>query len=76
MNTREALKQQSKKCRQISTPDLIIISAGFDSHREDPLGQLLLKDDDFVAMTSVMKQWAAETCHGRLVSCLEGGYNL
>lgn len=64
---------------EISTkfkPDLIIISAGFDSHIHDPLGQLLLRDDDFVALTSVMKQWAAETCQGRIVSCLEGGYNL
>jgi acetoin utilization deacetylase AcuC-like enzyme len=67
-----AVEQMSAKF----SPDLIIISAGFDSHREDPLGQLLLKDDDFVAMTSVMKEWAAETCQGRLVSCLEGGYNL
>jgi acetoin utilization deacetylase AcuC-like enzyme len=58
------------------TPDLIIISAGFDSHVDDPLGQLLLKDKDFIEMTRVMKQWAAETCKGRLVSCLEGGYNL
>lgn len=57
-------------------PDLVIISAGFDSHLNDPLGQLLLRDDDFVAMTSIMKQWAAETCQGRIVSCLEGGYNL
>jgi acetoin utilization deacetylase AcuC-like enzyme len=58
------------------TPDLIIISAGFDSHREDPLGQLLLQDEDFTAMTRVVKQWAADVCSGRIVSCLEGGYNL
>lgn len=57
-------------------PDLIIISAGFDSHVDDPLGQLLLKDDDFVAMTRVVKDWARESCEGRVVSCLEGGYNL
>ena len=57
-------------------PDLIIISAGFDSHRDDPLGQLLLTDADFVELTRVVKQWAKESCHGRLVSCLEGGYNL
>lgn len=57
-------------------PDLIIISAGFDSHAGDPLGQLLLKDNDFVAMTRAVKQWAASSCQGRLVSCLEGGYNL
>jgi len=58
------------------TPDLIIISAGFDSHLEDPLGQLLLTDADFVDMTRAVKQWAAESCQGRLISCLEGGYNL
>ena len=58
------------------SPDLIIISAGFDSHLGDPLGQLLLKDEDFVDMTRALKQWAASSCKGRLVSCLEGGYNL
>jgi acetoin utilization deacetylase AcuC-like enzyme len=57
-------------------PDLIIISAGFDSHRDDPLGQLLLTDQDFVELTRAVKQWARESCNGRLVSCLEGGYNL
>lgn len=57
-------------------PDLILISAGFDSHVGDPLGQLLLKDEDFMQMTRAMKQWAQESCGGRLVSCLEGGYNL
>lgn len=58
------------------TPDLIIISAGFDAHIDDPLGQLQLADADFVKMTSVLKQWANEACGGRLVSCMEGGYNL
>ncbi|MFL6332234.1 MAG: histone deacetylase [Pyrinomonadaceae bacterium] len=57
-------------------PDLVIISAGFDSHAGDPLGQLMLTDDDFVALTRVAKAWAREACAGRLVSCLEGGYNL
>jgi acetoin utilization deacetylase AcuC-like enzyme len=37
---------------------------------------LLLKDEDFVAMTRAVKQWASDSCQGRLVSCLEGGYNL
>ncbi|MDQ3172765.1 MAG: histone deacetylase [Acidobacteriota bacterium] len=57
-------------------PDLVILSAGFDSHQGDPLGQLLLEDDDFIAMTQAVKQWAGNTCKGRIVSCLEGGYNL
>jgi len=58
------------------TPDLIIISAGFDAHKADPLGQLLLSDDDFVQMTRVVKDWGNESCGGRVVSCMEGGYNL
>ena len=67
-----ALDEMSAKFR----PDLVIISAGFDSHIGDPLGQLLLSDKDFVDMTRAVKQWAASSCQGRLVSCLEGGYNL
>jgi acetoin utilization deacetylase AcuC-like enzyme len=58
------------------TPDLIFISAGFDAHEADPLGQLLLTDEDFIRMTSVVKEWAASACEGRIISCLEGGYNL
>jgi acetoin utilization deacetylase AcuC-like enzyme len=58
------------------TPDLILISAGFDAHQDDPLGQLLLSDDDFAAMTRVVKDWAAKACNGRVISCMEGGYNL
>jgi len=57
-------------------PDLVIISAGFDSHAGDPLGQLMLTDEDFVMLTRAAKEWAREACGGRLVSCLEGGYNL
>jgi acetoin utilization deacetylase AcuC-like enzyme len=57
-------------------PDLIIVSAGFDAHLTDPLGQLRLEDDDFVSMTRTLKQWAADACGGRIVSALEGGYNL
>jgi acetoin utilization deacetylase AcuC-like enzyme len=57
-------------------PDLIMISAGFDAHLTDPLGQLKLEDRDYVSMTRTIRQWAAEVCQGRVVSCLEGGYNL
>ena len=68
----EAVTEMAAKFR----PDLIIISAGFDAHAGDPLGQLRLEDDDFVEMTRAVKQWAADACRGRVVSCLEGGYNL
>jgi acetoin utilization deacetylase AcuC-like enzyme len=57
-------------------PDLVILSAGFDSRAGDPLGQLMLGDEDFTEMTRAAKEWARDACEGRLVSCLEGGYNL
>jgi acetoin utilization deacetylase AcuC-like enzyme len=57
-------------------PDLIFISAGFDAHLTDPLGQLRLEDPDFISMTTTIKEWADDVCGGRIVSCLEGGYNL
>ncbi|MGH9948259.1 MAG: histone deacetylase family protein [Pyrinomonadaceae bacterium] len=57
-------------------PDIIFISAGFDAHLTDPLGQLQLEDADYAAMTRTVMQWADEVCGGRIVSCLEGGYNL
>jgi len=57
-------------------PDLVFISAGFDAHEGDPLGQLLLEDDDFVSMTRVVKEWAGSVCSGRVIPSMEGGYNL
>ena len=57
-------------------PDMIFISAGFDAHMTDPLGQLQLEDPDFAALTKTVMQWADDACGGRVVSCLEGGYNL
>src|SRR5215204_1327725 len=57
-------------------PDMIFISAGFDAHLTDPLGQLSLEDPDFSSMTKTVMEWANEVCGGRVVSCLEGGYNL
>lgn len=57
-------------------PELILISAGFDAHREDDLGQMGLVEDDYVWMTQRLKEVANEFAGGRIVSCLEGGYNL
>ncbi|MCS6885297.1 MAG: histone deacetylase [Acidobacteriota bacterium] len=57
-------------------PDLVLISAGFDSHKDDPLGNLLLDDADFAWMTNQLKAVAEKYAAGRLVSVLEGGYNL
>lgn len=57
-------------------PDLILISAGFDSREGDPLGHFKLTDADFAQLTRWLIQAADAHCQGRLVSVLEGGYNL
>lgn len=57
-------------------PDLIIISAGFDAHRDDPLAGLALVEDDFTWITQALCDLADKHCAGRVVSCLEGGYDL
>lgn len=57
-------------------PHLIMISAGFDSRRDDPLGRFTLEDQDFADLTDLVGQWAQTWCGGRLVSVLEGGYRL
>ena len=57
-------------------PDFILISAGFDAHREDPLASLEVTDEGFAEMTRIVKGLAASYCGGRIVSCLEGGYHL
>ena len=57
-------------------PDLIIISAGFDAHRRDPLGQLRLVEEDFAWVTVQLMELAEKHCRGRIVSLLEGGYDL
>lgn len=57
-------------------PELIMISAGFDAHKSDPMGQLRLEDSDFKWITERLVGLAEEHCQGRIVSVLEGGYHL
>jgi len=57
-------------------PEMIFISAGFDAHRDDDLGQLGLVEADYQWITQQVKAVAAKHAQGRIVSCLEGGYNL
>jgi acetoin utilization deacetylase AcuC-like enzyme len=56
-------------------PDLLFISAGFDGHRDDPLASIELTETGFARLTDAVVQVAAETCQGRIVSVLEGGYH-
>lgn len=57
-------------------PELLLVSAGFDAHRADPLAQLELEADDFGWITEALLDIADRHCSGRLVSVLEGGYDL
>ena len=57
-------------------PDFLIISAGFDAHRLDPLAAINMTAAGFASLTDILCEIAAETCEGRLISALEGGYDL
>ena len=57
-------------------PNLILVSAGFDAHRDDPLADMQLSEDGFASMCGVVRQLADKHCEGRLVLVLEGGYDL
>ena len=73
---RQAFSDALKDIERRFQPDLVIISAGFDSHRGDPLGNLMLEDSDFAEMTKDVLRIAEEHSKGRVVGLLEGGYNL
>ena len=66
------LTDAASKCK----PQLVLISAGFDAHAEDPIGSLGLQTEDFETLTKLVHQVAKTYCAGRVVSCLEGGYNV
>lgn len=68
----DRLPEVAEECQ----PELILISAGFDAHVDDPLGGLDLTTEDFGLLTERMRHAAERHCNGRLVSVLEGGYNL
>ena len=66
------LNDAAKKCK----PELIVLSAGFDAHKLDPIGSLDLETEDFGTLTKSVVDVAKQYCGGRLVSLLEGGYNV
>jgi acetoin utilization deacetylase AcuC-like enzyme len=61
---------------KVFKPELLFISAGFDAHRDDPLASLNLLEGDFRWVTEELVSIANACCNGRVISCLEGGYNL
>ena len=74
--TREVLQQHWLPALHAHQPEMIFISAGFDAHREDDLAQMGLVESDYAWMTKQIMQIADCYSHGRIVSCLEGGYKL
>lgn len=57
-------------------PEIVLLSAGFDAHAEDPLSSTLVSEAGYRTMTEIVVDWAARHSNCRLVSMLEGGYNL
>jgi acetoin utilization deacetylase AcuC-like enzyme len=57
-------------------PELLLVSAGFDAHEDDPLGGLEVTTEGYRELAQMIKRWAVEHCRGRTVWALEGGYNL
>lgn len=57
-------------------PEFVMVSAGFDAHKEDPLAGMALTEKGYAALTGIVTRIARRHAHGRILSCLEGGYNL
>lgn len=76
MEIRGLIEQEWMPRLEAFRPEMIFISAGFDAHREDDLGQLGLTENDYTWITSRVKDIAKKYASGRIVSSLEGGYNL
>ena len=76
MDIRELIEQAWIPRLEAFKPEMIFISAGFDAHREDELGQLGRVEQDYAWITERIKNVASRHAQGRIVSSLEGGYNL
>ncbi|HEX5390478.1 MAG TPA: histone deacetylase family protein [Burkholderiaceae bacterium] len=76
MDVRELIDMMWLPRLEAFRPQMIFISAGFDAHREDDMGQMGLVENDYIWITERIKQVADRHAKGRIVSCLEGGYNL
>jgi acetoin utilization deacetylase AcuC-like enzyme len=73
---RAAIEQHWLPRLEAFKPQMLFVSAGFDAHREDELGQLGLVEDDYAWITQQLVDVATRHARGRIVSCLEGGYSL
>ncbi|MDG2222263.1 MAG: histone deacetylase, partial [Rubripirellula sp.] len=71
----DRFRQKTEALADQFRPELILVSAGFDSHKDDPVGSLGLESEDFATLTDVVMELANVHSEGRLISLLEGGYN-
>jgi acetoin utilization deacetylase AcuC-like enzyme len=71
-----AAEEQVRPALEAFAPDFLLLSAGFDAHARDPLAGMQLSEAGFASMTEQACRWAQDLCDGRLVSLLEGGYDL
>jgi acetoin utilization deacetylase AcuC-like enzyme len=71
-----AFRHFLERAAQVSKPELVLLSAGFDAHARDPIGSLGLQTEDFTTLTRAVLDVARTEAGGRLVSSLEGGYDL
>ncbi len=69
------MKAFLKKLKEFK-PEFILLSAGFDAHKDDPLAQINLESKDYYNLTSRLLVLAKNLCNGKVVSILEGGYDL
>jgi acetoin utilization deacetylase AcuC-like enzyme len=76
MDVRELIDMMWLPRLDAHKPQMIFISAGFDAHREDDMGQMGLVENDYAWITQRIKEVAQRHSKGRIVSCLEGGYDL
>ena len=74
MDIRELVEMMWIPRLEAFKPEMIFISAGFDAHRDDDMGQLNLTENDYTWLTERIKDVARRFSKGRVVSCLEGGY--
>jgi acetoin utilization deacetylase AcuC-like enzyme len=72
----DEFSQAVEQCADKIKPELVLLSAGFDAHRLDPIGSLGLETEDYIRMTEKVLEVSKAHAKGRVVSCLEGGYNL
>jgi len=72
----KAFKEKLEPAALAFSPDFVLISAGFDAHKDDLLGGMKVTADGFAQMTQIVKEISEKCCEGRLVSVLEGGYGL